>query len=231
MAGEVVGINNAVLMNAQGIGFAIPINLVKRVLPQLKTKGHVDRGYLGINIEDLRPELARGFRVDENLQAPFVTNVIKGGPGEKAGIKAYDVILEINDKRMKDTLELVNAITALPAGEKVQLKLLRQGKEKTLSVVVGKRPSERPGTSPAGPEKKVPRVRIQVEPGMQVETLDEEYRRELGLADKTQGWWCFRSPLVAPLMSRASARGRHKVERKPIHHVEDFWRCEGRTTC
>jgi serine protease Do len=225
MSGEVVGINNAVLMNAQGIGFAIPINVVKKILPQLKTTGHVDRGYLGINIEDLRPDLAKGFKADENLKAPFVTNVIKGGPGDKAGIKAYDIILEINGKRTKDTLELVNAITALPAGDKVQLTVQRHGKEKAISAVIGKRPSERPGVLSADPSKKSPRVRIHVDPTMQVETLDDEYRRELGLAGKVSGVVVLSVSFGGPADEAGLQRGDVilEVDRKPVTNVQGFF--------
>jgi serine protease Do len=140
--GQVVGINNAIQANAQGIGFAIPINLVKGALPQLKTKGHIERGYIGINIEDLRPDLARTLKIDTEIRAPIITNVIRNAPAEKAGLQAYDVVLEANGKPVHSTTELVSIITNVTLGDKVKLKVLRQGKEHELNVQVAKRPLE-----------------------------------------------------------------------------------------
>src|SRR6185312_1936986 len=83
--GEIIGINNAIEARAQGIGFAIPINLVKNILPQLRTKGTVSRGYVGILVENLNPEIAEKIGAPKDLQAPFVAQVNPGEPADKGG--------------------------------------------------------------------------------------------------------------------------------------------------
>ena len=98
LKGEVIGINNAIDQRAQGIGFAIPSNSVLKVLPQLKSKGVVTRGYIGILVNELSPEIAAKLSIDKNTIAPFVTHVYPGEPADRAGIKPYDVILELNGK-------------------------------------------------------------------------------------------------------------------------------------
>ena len=115
-----VGINNAIDARGPGIGFAIPINLVKNVLPQLKEKGKVERGYIGVSVDDLRPDLAKSLKLDESVKAPIITNVLPGQPGEKAGLKPYDIVLEVESRSMKTSSDLVDTITSKAVGSKEQ---------------------------------------------------------------------------------------------------------------
>lgn len=225
LSAEVVGISNAVLANAQGIGFAIPINLVKRVLPQLKTKGRVERGYIGVNIEDLRPSIARNFKADPNLRAPIVTNVIKGGPGDKGGIKPYDIITEIGGKPVRDSLELVNTVTVLPAGEKVKVKVLRQGKEATLTIIVGRRPSEQGEPGPAEPRPKKGQTKIRVDAGMELAALSDDLRRELGITEKFPGVVVIQTVFGGPADRAGLVRGDVilEVDRKIVKSPDEFY--------
>jgi serine protease Do len=137
--GEVVGINNAIDARGQGIGFAIPINAVKALLPQLKSKGHVERGFIGINIEPLRPELARALKAGEVDGSPVVTQVVPGAPAEKAGIQPYDVIVEMDGKAIRSPEALVSAVTSVPVGKQLEAKVLRSGKEFRFRMDVAKR--------------------------------------------------------------------------------------------
>ena len=138
--GEVVGINNAIDARAQGIGFAIPINYVKRVLPQLEQHGNVRRGYIGAIIGPLTPEIAEKIAVPKDLRAPFVTQINPGSPAEKAGLQPYDVITAVKDTAVHTPAELVQAITSSNIGQSVALTINRSGQLKTLMIRTQERP-------------------------------------------------------------------------------------------
>ncbi len=142
LKGEVVGINNAIDARAQGIGYAIPINYVKKVLTQLQTNGRVDRGYIGAVVGALTPDVAEKMGVDKELRAPFVVQVNPGTPAEKAGLKPYDVVTEVNGAKVMTPNDLVFAITSAPVGKSVPVKINRQGTNMTLSIETAVRPGE-----------------------------------------------------------------------------------------
>ena len=138
MRGEVVGINTAIIPNGQGIGFAIPVNLAKGIIHQLKNGGSVTRGWLGIGIQDLTSELAEYYNVKDKYGA-LVTQVYEGDPADKAGIRAKDIIIEIDGKPVSSSRELSSIVANTPVGTRVKIKLLRQGKKKTVNVELAKR--------------------------------------------------------------------------------------------
>src|SRR6266550_5601741 len=134
MRGEVVGINTAIFSQSGGnigIGFAIPTNLVKGVLPQLKNKGKVVRGYLGTVIQRVTPELADTLGL-KSPHGALVAETTKGGPAEHAGIRVGDVIVEFNGKEIKDSAELPLQVASVAPGKTVEVKILRDSKEMTL---------------------------------------------------------------------------------------------------
>jgi serine protease Do len=138
--GEVIGINTAIIPSGQGLGFAIPVNMLKDLLPKLK-EGKVERGWLGVSLQPMDEKLAKTFGLDEPTGA-LIADVIKGDPADKAGIKAGDIILEFYDKKIADQRDLVNYIGSKSPGETVKIKLFRNGKEITLNVKLGKRESQ-----------------------------------------------------------------------------------------
>lgn len=138
MAGKVIGINTAIVAQGQGIGFAIPMNMAKSILSDLKTKGKVTRGWLGISVQDISEDIAKNLN-HKNKNGALVSEVFKDDPADKAGIKVGDVIVEINGKAIKDTHELLLTIASLHVGEKVLIKGLRDGKEISFQVVVAER--------------------------------------------------------------------------------------------
>ena len=138
MAGKVIGINTAIVAQGQGIGFAIPMNMAKSILSDLKTKGKVTRGWLGISVQDISEDIAKNLN-HKNKNGALVSDVFKDDPADKAGIKVGDVIVEINGKAIKDTHELLLTIASLHVGEKVLIKGLRDGKEISFQVVVTER--------------------------------------------------------------------------------------------
>jgi serine protease Do len=138
MAGKVIGINTAIVAQGQGIGFAIPMNMAKSILSDLKTKGKVTRGWLGISVQDISEDIAKNLN-HKNKNGALVSEVFKDDPADKAGIKVGDIIVEINGKSIKDTHELLLTIASLHVGEKVLIKGLRDGKEISFLIVVAER--------------------------------------------------------------------------------------------
>jgi serine protease Do len=153
LQGEVIGINNAIEARAQGIGFAIPISLVKAVLPELRARGIVERGYIGILTEHLTPEIAAKLGVPKETRAPFISHVYAGDPADRAGLKPYDVVLEVAGNQIQTPSDLVALVTATPIGKNLSFKIVRGGKTRELLVPVGKRPS------PEGDSSSAPRER------------------------------------------------------------------------
>ncbi len=136
MKGEVVGINTAIIKNAQGIGFAIPINLARAVIEQLKEHGRVIRGWLGVYIQDVRPDLAKAMHLPVKRGA-IITKVMPKSPAERAGLKRGDVILEFNGKEVKNSHQLSIYVSSTKPGTRVPLKILRNGEERTVWVRIG----------------------------------------------------------------------------------------------
>ena len=139
MKGEVVGINTMIVAGGQGIGFAIPVDLAKGVIAQLKTSGEVTRGWLGVTIQDLKGDLADYYGV-KGKSGALVTDVVPGDAADKAGIQAKDVIIEVNGKKVTSSRDLINLAANLSVGDTAKVTVLRNGQQKTFDVVTGKRP-------------------------------------------------------------------------------------------
>jgi len=131
--GEVVGINSAIIAGGQGIGFAIPINLAKSIIPQLKDKGKVTRGWLGVQTQAVTPEIAGSYGF-EGEKGALVADIVKDTPAEKAGIKSGDIITEFNGKPVRDPNELSRIVAGTAPGKPVSIKLYRDGVEKVFEV-------------------------------------------------------------------------------------------------
>jgi serine protease Do len=138
--GEVIGINSAIFSQTGGnvgIGFAIPINLAKQLLPELETKGSVTRGWLGVTIQKVTPELAKSLGIDE-AHGALVADVTQDSPADKAGVKRGDVIIAYNGKKIADASSLPVLVAATPVEKTVPVEVLRNGKGKTLDVTISK---------------------------------------------------------------------------------------------
>ena len=139
-AGEVVGINTAIFSQNGaniGIGFAIPTNLAKHLIPELETKGSVTRGWLGVSVQPITPDLARSLGVD-NEHGALVGDVTAQGPAEKSGIKRGDVIVSYDGKKIDQTSTLPGLVAATPVGKTVPVEVLRDGKVRTFNVGIAK---------------------------------------------------------------------------------------------
>jgi serine protease Do len=136
MNGDVVGINTAIVAGGAGIGFAIPSNMAKEVISQLKNNGEVTRGWLGVGIQDLDQDLKEYYGIDQGV---LVTEVFTGDPADKAGIKPDDIIVSLNGRKVESSRELSKAISGLSIGDKAEIKINRNGKIKSLEVTIAKR--------------------------------------------------------------------------------------------
>lgn len=184
--GLVVGINTAINAAAQGIGFATPINYVKKILPELRTKGAVTRGFIGVNIAEITPALAKHLKLDKGVHGVLISEVFEGEPAAKAGLLPYDVVTEVNGKKVEDGRHLVSSISGYAPGATISVKALRKGKEKNFDVVVGKRPTrETVIKAQSGKASKPAKPKINI--GMTVEEMDADVKRELGLPPAVSG--------------------------------------------
>ena len=137
MQGEVIGINTAIVAQGQGIGFAIPVNMAKQIIPQLRDEGRVTRGWLGVTVQALNKELADSFGLDSTHGA-LVNEVIEDSPADKAGLKRGDIIVEYDGTRVDELNDLPRLVAATPVGETVRVKVFRDGKERTIKVEIGR---------------------------------------------------------------------------------------------
>jgi serine protease Do len=138
LKGEVVGVNTAILARGHGIGFAIPIDLAQAVVGQLKEHGEVTRGWLGVSVQDLKGDLARYYGVEEKAGV-LVAEVVPGNPADEAGIRPKDIILQVDGEKVSSSRELTARTAGLGVGDRVEITVLRDGREVTLPVTVGRR--------------------------------------------------------------------------------------------
>ncbi|MBI3015753.1 MAG: DegQ family serine endoprotease [Candidatus Tectomicrobia bacterium] len=173
--GEVVGINTAIISTGQGIGFAMPVNMVKDLLPQLRESGKVKRGWLGVSIQSVNEELASSFGMGAPRGA-LVTSVMEGEPADKAGVKRGDIIVRFNGKEVKDVRELQRVVAGTPIGSTVDLAVFRDGKEVRLTVRLTEMTDEKLASSPT-PQKS------REEFGMVLEDITPALAQDLGLGE------------------------------------------------
>jgi len=171
--GKVIGINTAIVAGGQGIGFAIPINMAKGVLPQLEEKGKVTRGWLGVAIQPVTPELAQSFGV-EGEKGALVADVTKDSPADKAGLKSGDIILEFDGKQILEMNNLPRLVAATPVGKKVKLKFLRNGKPESVAVTIEQLKDGEEIVQPGA---------VQDRMGMTVRDLNAELAAQIGVKE------------------------------------------------
>lgn len=214
LKGEVVGINTAIVSGGQGIGFAIPINMAKELLPQLKSKGKVTRGWLGVVIQKITPEIAKTFGLRET-EGALVSDVAEDGPAAKAGIKRGDVIVSFNGKPIKEMDALPRLVGATEIGKKAKVGILREGKKLEVEVVVGELKDEKLQVSKKPETEK--------DFGLVVQNITPEIAKHLNLKDR-------RGVIVTDVQPGSPAQESDirsgdiikEIGRKPIKNIEDF---------
>ena len=215
MRGEVVGINSTLFSETgenMGIGFAIPINMIKEILPQLKDKGKVTRGWMGVTAQRVTQDIAESMGLDQTRGA-VVSEVVKDGPAARAGIKAGDIIIELNGKQIKDANDLPILVARTAPGEKIQLKILRDKRELTIPVQVEKLKDEEVNVSAQEKDHL----------GLTVQEVTPENAESLGVK-RAEG------VLITSVEpgSAADEAGLEQgdiiveVDRKPIHDVSEY---------
>jgi len=218
--GEVVGINSAIYASGQGLGFAIPINIAKGIVDQLRETGTVTRGWLGVQIQELTPELR------ETLRAPgkggaLVAGVVAGDPAEKGGIKAGDVIVSFDGKEVRSDRDLVAIVGNTEVGRTVKVRLVRDGKEKTLEVKIARRDDEKDAAADEddGAEEPSGKARL----GVRVQDLTPELAERLGL-DEPRGALVAEVESGGPADRAGITRGDVvlEVNREPVKDASSF---------
>ena len=179
LKGEVVGINSAIFSRSGGnigIGFAIPINLAKELLPQLQEKGKVTRGWLGVYIQRVTPDIAESLKLDK-AHGALVADVMSDTPAAEAGIEVGDVIVEFDGHPVKESTDLPLIVARTPIGKGAEVKLIRNGKAQTVTVKIGELKDEEVQVSSGGTS----------ELGMTVQNLTPDIAESLGIDPKTKG--------------------------------------------
>ncbi len=222
--GEIIGINTAIFSRTggyQGIGFAVPSNMVTRVMEQLIKEGKVVRGWLGVTIQDITPELSQKFGLD-TLQGALVSEVAKGSPAHKAGISRGDIILEFDGKRIKDVASLRNIVSQTKIGSQVEIRLLRKGKEIVVKAVIVELPSEAVEPVPGyfGGSDDVGNVLS----GIEVTDLTPAIARQLGVDRDEKGVVILKIEPGSPADEAGLKKGDiiQEIDRQEIRNQNDF---------
>ncbi|MDD2390033.1 MAG: DegQ family serine endoprotease [Desulfobacterales bacterium] len=178
MQGQVIGINTAILAQGQGIGFAIPSSMANGIIRQLKNGGEVIRGWLGVGIQDLSPELATYYGLKDQKGA-LVIDVYEGEPAAEAGIRPKDIITEVDGQPFSSGRELSKFIAAVPVGKRSSITLIRDGLKKTVLVTLGKRPDDTAFAKNSAPNES--------ETGISVTRLTPDIIRRFGFPNDESG--------------------------------------------
>ena len=180
MQGQVIGINTAIVASGQGIGFATPINMAKEILSELKNKGEVARGWLGVAIQEVTPEIARAVGLKE-AKGAMVTTVYTGDPADKAGIKAGDIILKINAQEITDSRSLTRMVGSLKPDAKIAITVWRDGRSIDLATRLQKRVDEHVAKLGKGPANKDQGIKDRL--GLTVMDITPEAQREFNIPE------------------------------------------------
>ena len=183
--GELIGINTAIVARSggsQGVGFAVPTNMARPVMEQILKQGKVIRGYLGVSIQTMSPELAKSFG-SKTTQGALVADVVPDGPAAKAGLRRGDIVLAVNGEPVLDSRRLTLRISQAAPGTVVELKLLRDGQEQNVSVTLGELPTDPERAQAPGAQ----RGRSTALEGVAVDNLTPDIARQLNLPPQTRG--------------------------------------------
>jgi serine protease Do len=221
--GELIGVNTAIFSRSggyQGIGFAVPSNMAQLVMNQLVQKGKVTRGWLGVTIQEITPELAQKFGVKDSRGA-LVGDVAKGSPAEKAGIRRGDIILEFNGKKITDVGNLRNLVAQSKVGAEVPVTVLRAGKEYAIKVLIVELPRDVSDGIPGSPPDE---SEYDVLAGLTVMDLTREIARQLGLHKDDKGVVVVRVEAGSAVEEAGMRKGDviQELDRQKVEGLNDY---------
>jgi serine protease Do len=221
--GELIGINTAIFSRTggyQGIGFAVPANMVRLVMDQLIQKGKVTRGWIGITIQELTPELAQEFGL-KRTRGALVSDVAKDGPAARAGLMRGDVVLEFNGKEVRDVSSLRNMVAQSKTGVHITMKILRAGKEFIVGIGILELPRE---VAEVAPDRLPNDTETRVLTGLTVMDLSKEIVKQLGFNKDEKGVVVVRVEPGSPADEAEIKKGDiiKELNKKEINSLEDF---------
>lgn len=221
--GEIVGINTAIFSRSggyQGIGFAVPSNMAKAVFEQLIKEGKIKRGWLGVNIQEVTPELAQKFNFDR-LEGVLINGVIKDSPAEKAGLRKGDIIIEFNGKKVSDVGSFRNMVAGTSPGKKVRLIYFRGNSYRDVEVITGEQAM--PSQENRSFRGKIPEKKDALS-GMDVFELSRDIASQLGLSPDAKGIVIARIEPGSPADRAGLRRGDviEEIEQKQVKTLEEF---------
>ena len=228
-AGEVVGINSAISSRASNIGFAVPINQAVAILPQLKASGRVSRGFIGVGLTDVTPALQQALRLPVSRGA-VVQDVTAGSPGERGGLRPYDVVLEVEGRSIRTNEDLIRDISARQPGSIARLDVLRDGRRQTLQVKLAERPvgsRSADGTEGLGvrPRPRVPEP-TEAPLGISVRELDRSVVGRIEVPASVSGVIVSRVDPTGPAFQSLLRRGFviMEINKREVRSVADYQR-------
>ncbi|MGE5358285.1 MAG: trypsin-like peptidase domain-containing protein [Bacteroidales bacterium] len=224
--GEVIGINAAISSRASNIGFAIPINQAMAIVPQLKASGKVSRGYIGVRLREVGPDFERSLKLG-HLKGALVEDVTEGSPGDRAGLRPYDVIQSAGTQKVESDDQLIRVVSGSKPGTTVRLGLIRDGRPETVAVKLAERPG-RPASEDAVPsaQHEAERPGRAAPIGLTVRELDRDTMTRLGIPAKVTGVLVSQVDLLSPAYDAEIDRGSVilEINRTRVASVDDFRR-------
>jgi len=223
--GEVIGINAAISSRASNIGFAVPINQARAILPQLRDRGRVSRGYIGVMLRDVDPDLQRSLGLKSSNGA-LVQDVTDGSPGSRAGVRTYDLIVAVDGKPIGGNDALIQLIASRQPGTTATLQVLRDGRSMNIPVKLAERPLRERRLPGENGQQPVPSSQRGPLLGMSVREIDDESAARFKLPDGTRGVIVSRVEPMSPAFDAAIERGYVLLEinRQPVRSIDDYRR-------
>ncbi len=217
MKGEVIGINTAIVPQGQGIGFAIPSNMALNILRQLSGKGKVTRGWLGVAIQQLSPELMQAFKLENNTGA-LIADVMPDSPAKRAGLRRGDIIVGFNGDEVRESSELPRLVATMPPGTKATVDIIRNGKPLSIPVELGTlEEDEGQAVAAAKPSE------VEVSLGLRVAPITPDIATSLKL-ESTDGVVISGVDVDGPAAEAGLRRGDvvRAINRLPISDIDDY---------